>query len=116
MTAQSRKVRVLPPERSHGTLLNARRPSVRFGFTLIELLVVVGAIIVMMALAIRAMNAIRGNGDFMGEVYDISGLVEQARAYAMANNTYTLAGIMEVSGSVSGSAAVQPEVAGGAVG
>jgi hypothetical protein len=55
-----------------------------------------------MSLTIPAFNALRGGGDFSSAVYDISGLMEQGRAYAMANNTYVLAGITEVSASQGG--------------
>lgn len=69
------------------------------GFTLIELLVVVAVIVILTALAVPAFNAIRGGTDFTSEVYEIAGLMDQARAYATANNTYVLAGIDEVSGA-----------------
>lgn len=68
-------------------------------FTLIELLVVVAVIVLMMSLAVPAFNAIRGGTDFTSEVYNIAGMLDQARAYAMANNTYVLAGIIEVAGT-----------------
>jgi type II secretory pathway pseudopilin PulG len=65
----------------------------------VELLVVVGVIVTLMALAVPAFQAVRGSTDFGSEIYNIAGTFEQARAYAMANNTYVLAGIMEVSAS-----------------
>jgi prepilin-type N-terminal cleavage/methylation domain-containing protein len=74
------------------------------GFTLVELLVVVAVIVVMMRLAIPAFNAIHGGTDFTSEVYDIAGTFEQARSYAMANNTYVLAGIFEAPAGLSSSA------------
>jgi prepilin-type N-terminal cleavage/methylation domain-containing protein len=77
------------------------------GFTLIELLVVVGVMVLLMTLSIPAFNAMRGTGDFSAAVYDISGLMEQARSYAMANNTYVLAGVMECSASVASTASPQ---------
>jgi prepilin-type N-terminal cleavage/methylation domain-containing protein len=67
------------------------------GFTLVELLVVVGVIVLMMGLAIPAFNAIRGNTDFASSVYSVSGALQEARAYAMGNNTYVLVGFEEVS-------------------
>ena len=83
------------------------RPS---GFTLVELLVVVAIIVVMTTLAIPAFNAIRGGTDFTSEVYNIAGTYDQARAYAVANNTYVLAGIAEVSSALDSS--VTPQVTG----
>lgn len=70
------------------------------GFTLVELLVVVAVMVVLMTLAIPAFNAIRGGTDFTSEVYNVAGTYDQARAYAVANNTYVLAGIFEVSAPV----------------
>src|SRR5579871_2836352 len=67
-----------------------RRPA---GFTLTELLVVVAIILMMMSVAIPAFNAIRGGTDFTSVVYDVAGILDQSRAYAMANNTYVLVGI-----------------------
>jgi prepilin-type N-terminal cleavage/methylation domain-containing protein len=77
------------------------------GFTLIEMLVVVGVMVLLMTLSIPAFNAMRGTGDFSAAVYDISGLMEQARSYAMANNTYVLAGVMECSASVASTTSPQ---------
>ena len=77
------------------------------GFTLIEMLVVVAVIMITMTLVIPSFNSMRGGADFTSEVYDISGALDQARAYAMANNTYVLAGISELSASQSASATLQ---------
>ncbi len=76
-------------------------------FTLVELLVVVAVIVLMTGLAIPAFNAIKGGTDFTSEVYNVAGTYDQARAYAVANNTYVLAGIAEVSASVDSSATPQ---------
>ena len=62
--------------------------------TLVELLVVVAVIVVMMGLAVPAFNAMRGGTDFTSQLYDISGTLERARAYAMSSNSYTLVGII----------------------
>lgn len=82
----------------------------RRAFTLIELLVVVSIIVIMMSLAVPAFNAIRGGTDFTSEVYNIAGTINEARAYAVANNTYVLVGIAEVSAAVDSS--VTPQVSG----
>jgi len=76
-------------------------------FTLIELLVVVAVMVLMTTLAIPAFNAIRGGTDFSSEVYEVAGTLDQARAYAVANNTYVLAGIAEVSAGQDSSASSQ---------
>ena len=85
------------------------------GFTLIELLVVVAVMVVLMTLAIPAYNAIRGGVDFTSEVYNMTGALDQARAYAMANDTYVLVGIIEVSAAQSASANPQSGAAGGRI-
>jgi prepilin-type N-terminal cleavage/methylation domain-containing protein len=82
----------------------------RHGFTLVELLVVVGVIVLMMTLAVPAFNSIRGGTDFTSVAYDMSGLLDQARSYAMANNTFVLVGIMEVNSSQGTNA--NPQVSG----
>ena len=68
-------------------------------FSLVELLMVLTIIIVMLALAIPAFNTIKGAGDVTKAVCDISGALEQARTYAMANNTYVWVGFYEEDGS-----------------
>jgi len=103
---------MIPPT---STLLTRVRPPGRSiphraAFTLIELLVVVGVIVLMMTLAVPAFNTIRGGSDFSSEVYDIGGIIDQARAYAMSNNTYVLVGIMELNGMQSTNA--NPQITG----
>jgi prepilin-type N-terminal cleavage/methylation domain-containing protein len=76
-----------------------RRPN---AFTLVELLVVIAIIGVLMAILIPAFNGIRG--DIPKATYDIAGTLEQARTYAMANNTYVWVGFYEEDGSQSSTA------------
>ena len=57
-------------------------------FTLVELLVVIAIIAILMALAAPAFHSIKGGGDLTKAAYDIAGVLDNARAYAMANNTF----------------------------
>lgn len=70
--------------------------SVRFrAFTLVELLIVMGIIVLLASLVGPAVNAINGGGKLSKTASDISDLLQQARAYAMANNTYVYLAIDE---------------------
>jgi len=77
------------------------------GFTLLELLVVMGIIALMMALMVPAFNGIKGGQDVTTTNYNIAGLLEQARAYAMSNNTHVFVGFAEINASTSPSASSQ---------
>ncbi len=83
-----------------------------FGFTLVELLVVVGIIIIMMGLMMPAFNAIKGGGDLTKAAYDVAGALEGARAYAMANNTYTWVGFYEEDAGALAATNVKPPYTG----
>jgi Tfp pilus assembly protein FimT len=72
----------------------------RRGFTLIELLWVVGIMIILMALIAPAFVNIKSGTDITSAAYTISGVLEQARTYAKANNTYTWVGFYEEDESV----------------
>src|SRR5438046_6922855 len=65
------------------------------GFTLIELLVVIGIMILLTVLLTPAFTNLRSAGDVTSAAYTIKGVLEQARTYAMANNTYTWVGFYE---------------------
>src|SRR5438128_3879203 len=65
------------------------------GFTLIELLVVIGIMILLTALLTPAFTNLKSAGDVTSAAYTIKGVLEQARTYAMANNTYTWVGFFE---------------------
>ena len=72
-----------------------RRRRLTSGFTLIELLVVIGIMILLTALLTPAFTNLKGAGDVTSAAYTVKGVLEQARTYAMANNTYTWVGFYE---------------------
>lgn len=67
----------------------------RGAFTLVELMAVIAVIAVMMAAITPAFTGIKGAGDVTRVAYDVAGTLDQARAYAMANNTYVFVGFAE---------------------
>src|SRR5947208_1504140 len=67
----------------------------RRAFTLLEMLVVMGIIEILMVLLAPAFTSIKSAGDVTGAAYTIKGVLDQARTYAKANNTYTWVGFYE---------------------
>lgn len=78
------------------------------GFTLLELLIVVGIIAVLLALVAPAFTYIKGGTDVTSAAYTIKAVLDTARTYAKANNTYTWVGFYEedVSSGTPGTAGV----------
>src|SRR5207244_2414716 len=64
-------------------------------FTLLELLVVIAIIAILMVLIAPAFTNIKTGNDVTTAAYTIKGVLDQARTYAMANNTYTWVGFYE---------------------
>ncbi len=64
-------------------------------FTLIELLIVVGIIAVLLVLMAPAFTTIKGGTDVTSAAYTIQGMLDTARTYAKANDTYTWVGFYE---------------------
>ena len=78
--------------------VRAPRPAVALregGFTLLELLIVVGIIGLLMVLIAPAFTTIKGGTDVTSAAYTIKGVLDTARTYAKANNTYTWVGFYE---------------------
>jgi prepilin-type N-terminal cleavage/methylation domain-containing protein len=82
----------------------------RNAFTLIELIIVMGIIGLLLVLIAPAFTYMKSGSDFTNGVYGIQGLLENARTYAKANNTYVFVGFAEVDSSVDSS--VSPQAAG----
>jgi prepilin-type N-terminal cleavage/methylation domain-containing protein len=72
-----------------------RGPGSVRGFTLLELLIVVGIIGLLMVLIVPAFTTIKGGTDVTSAAYTIKGVLDTARTYAKANNTYTWVGFYE---------------------
>jgi prepilin-type N-terminal cleavage/methylation domain-containing protein len=64
-------------------------------FTLIELLVVISIIGLLMVLIVPAFTSLRSGTDATSAAYTIKGVLDTARTYAKANNTYTWVGFFE---------------------
>ena len=64
-------------------------------FSLIELMVVIAIMVLVSALIAPAFRSLKGAGDVTSAAYTVKSVLEQARTYAMANNTYTWVGFYE---------------------
>jgi prepilin-type N-terminal cleavage/methylation domain-containing protein len=85
-----------PTLRGRSTLRSCRAGVFNVGgFTLLELLVVMGIVAILMVLVAPAFTALKSGGDVTSAAYTIKGVLEQARTYAMANNTYVWVGFYE---------------------
>jgi prepilin-type N-terminal cleavage/methylation domain-containing protein len=78
-------------------------------FTLFELLVVMGIIGVLLVFLAPAFTNIKSAGDVSSAASTIKGVLDQARTYAKANNTYTWVGFFEEDSST---ASTSPATAG----
>jgi prepilin-type N-terminal cleavage/methylation domain-containing protein len=68
--------------------LHPLRPLPVRGFTLVELLVVLAIMAILIALGTLGLRGINDSGKFNKAVDEISGILEQGRAYATAQDTY----------------------------
>src|SRR5438093_12899641 len=83
------------PLTDHSVRARQRDPERIRGFTLLELLIVVGIIGLLMVLIAPAFTTIKGGTDVTSAAYTIKGVLDTARTYAKANNTYTWIGFFE---------------------
>ncbi len=65
------------------------------GFTLLELLIVLSIIGILLVLLAPAFTSLKGGTDVTSAAYTIKGVLDTARTYAKANNTYTWVGFYE---------------------
>ena len=65
------------------------------GFTLLELLIVLSIIGILLVLLAPAFTTIKGGTDVTSAAYTIKGVLDTARTYAKANNTYVWVGFYE---------------------
>lgn len=64
-------------------------------FSLIELLVVMGIVAMLSVLVVPAVIGLKSAGDVTNAAYTVSDVLQQARSYALANNTYAWVGFFE---------------------
>jgi type II secretory pathway pseudopilin PulG len=69
-------------------------------FTLLELLIVIGIIALLLVLLAPAFTSLKSGGDVTSAAYTIKGVLDTARTYAKANDTYTWVGFYEEDGSI----------------
>jgi Tfp pilus assembly protein FimT len=85
-----------PPRRGLSPRARFARPLTGAGgFTLLELFVVMGIVAMLMLLIAPAFTTIKGGTDVTSAAYTIKGVLDTARTYAKANNTYTWVGFYE---------------------
>jgi len=59
------------------------------------MMMVIGIVVILMALIAPAFTSLKSAGDVTSSAYTVKGVLDQARTYAQANNTYTWVGFFE---------------------
>jgi prepilin-type N-terminal cleavage/methylation domain-containing protein len=80
----------------------------QYAFTLFELLIVIGIIALLLVLIAPAFTSIKSGSDVTRAAYTIKGVLDTARTYAKANDTYSWVGFFEedVSSGTPGTAGI----------
>src|SRR3954452_17858975 len=76
-------------------LVPEKRAGRSSGFTLLELIIVIGIMGLLLVLIAPAFTTMKSGSDFTNAIYGIQGVLENARTYAKANNTYVFVGFAE---------------------
>lgn len=63
-------------------------------------MVVIGIVVLLTVLLVPAVTSLKGARDITNAAYTVKGMIEQARAHALINNTYTWVGFFEEDGSI----------------
>jgi len=93
---------VSTPQRERASAFTLPKLRGRVGaFTLLELLIVVSIMGVLLVLIAPAFTTIKGGTDVTSAAYTIKDVLDTARTYAKANNTYTWVGFFEEDASLS---------------
>ena len=96
------------PRLSASTFQPLNPANARRAFTLIELLVVIAIIAILFVLVVPAFTTVKRADEVTNSAYTIKGILERARASAMANNTYVWVGFYEENATASAPTSVAP--------
>jgi prepilin-type N-terminal cleavage/methylation domain-containing protein len=83
------------PQRCRAAFTLEKQRERASAFTLLELLIVISIVAVLLVLIAPAFTTIKGGTDVTSAAYTIKGVLDTARTYAKANNTYTWVGFYE---------------------
>jgi len=78
---------------------------------LLELLIVIGLIAILLVLVGPAFTTMKSGSDVTSAIYEVKGILENARAYAKTNHSYVFVGFAEVDSSID--ASVSPQISTG---
>lgn len=76
----------------------------RSAYSLVELMIGMAMMVGLMAMAAPAINGIQNGCNMSAAAYEIAGVLENARTYAVANRTYVWVGFFEESAETPGAA------------